>query len=91
MPQERSAKCKEVFALLSEYLNVELPTEACQDIETHLAGCAPCEEFAQSMRKTVDLCRSYTPAELPGPLGESAKAELLAAWQRMLEARKGGH
>src|SRR5712691_8854042 len=36
---ERTEKCKEVFALLSEYLNLELPPDACQEIGTHLAGC----------------------------------------------------
>ena len=52
---ERTEKCKEVFSLLSEYLNLELPPDACQEIEAHLAGCPPCIEFAESLRKTVDL------------------------------------
>jgi len=81
-------KCKEVFALLSEYLNLELPADACQEIEKHLAGCAPCVEFAESLRKTVELCRRYEPAELPGPLGDSARAQLLDAYQKMLAARQ---
>jgi len=62
---ERTEKCREVFSLLSEYLNLELPTGACQEIETHLAGCPPCIEFAESLRKTVELCRRYRPRELP--------------------------
>lgn len=87
-PKTRTEKCREVFSLLSEYLNLELPPDACREIETHLAGCAPCEEFADSLRKTVDLCRTHLPAELPGPLAESARAELMAAWQRMLRERQ---
>ena len=87
-PQPRTEKCKEVFTLLSEYLNLELPPEVCREIESHLAGCAPCEEFAESLRKTVDICRHHLPTELPRPLAESARAELMAAWQRMLEARR---
>ena len=51
--------CDEVFALLSDYLNLELPPEACLEVEAHLAGCDPCVEFAESLRKTVDLCRQY--------------------------------
>jgi len=81
-------KCKEVFALLSEYLNLELPRGACQEIETHLAGCPPCIEFVDSLRKTVELCRRYRPAELPEPLARKAREQLLDAYQRML-ARKG--
>lgn len=85
---ERTEKCKEVFSLLSEYLNLELPPGACQEIETHLAGCPPCIEFTESLRKTVELCRGYRPAELPVPLGKNARQQLLDAYQRMLRARK---
>ena len=85
---ERTEKCKEVFSLLSEYLNLELPPDACQEIETHLAGCPPCIEFAESLRKTVELCRRYRPTELPEPLGKNAREQLLDAYQRMLGARK---
>ena len=75
--------CKEIFTLLSEYLNLELPPDACKQIETHLAGCAPCIEFTESLRKTVELCRQYQPSEFPAPLGERAREELLAAYKKM--------
>ena len=85
---ELTEKCKEVFSLLSEYLNLELPTDACQEIEAHLAGCPPCIEFAESLRKTVELCGHYQPSELPEPIGKNARQQLLDAYQRMLGARK---
>ena len=85
---ERTAKCKEIFSLLSDYLNLELPPDACQEIETHLAGCPPCIEFAESLRKTVELCRSYRPTELPEPIGKQAREQLLDAYQKMLRARQ---
>ena len=84
---ERTEKCKEVFSLLSEYLNLELPPDACREIETHLAACPPCIEFAESLRKTVDLCRSYRPAEMPGPIGDEARQQLLDAYRKMLTGR----
>jgi len=86
-PHEHNEQCKEVFALLSEYLNVELPPEACQEIEAHIAGCSPCIEFADSLRRTVELCRRYQPTELPAPLGQQARAQLLEAYQKMLSSR----
>ena len=79
----------EIFSLLSDYLNLELPPDACQEIETHLAGCPPCIEFAESLRKTIDLCRSYRPTELPEPIGKQAREQLLDAYQKMLRARQG--
>lgn len=87
-PNERPDECKEIFSLLSEYLNLELPPGACQEIEAHLAGCPPCIEFAESLRKTVELCRRYRPTELPEPLGTEARAQLENAYEKMLNARK---
>jgi len=81
--QEHSENCKQIFALLSDYLNLELPADACKEIENHLAGCPPCIEFAESLRKTVELCRIYRPTELPVPLGQQARNELLAAYKKM--------
>ena len=86
--QEHKDNCKEIFALLSDYLDLELPPDACKEIETHLAGCPPCIEFAESLRKTVALCRRYQPAELPEPMGKNAREQLLEAYQKMLGRRK---
>ena len=66
---ERTEKCRGVFSLLSDYLNLELPPDACQGMEAHIAGCPLCIEFAESLRNTVELCRRYQPSELPEPLG----------------------
>ena len=85
---EHPENCKEIFALLSDYLNLELPVEACQEIENHLAGCPPCIEFAESLRKTVELCRHYRPTDLLEPIGSQARNELLDAYQKMLTARR---
>jgi anti-sigma factor RsiW len=88
MTHEHSERCHEIFALLSQYLDLELPPDACQEIESHLNTCAPCIEFADSLRKTVDLCRRYQPEELPQPIGDEARSQLLGAYQKMLAARK---
>lgn len=73
--------------MLSEYLDAELPEAACADIETHLAGCPPCIEFVQSLRKTIELCHEFQSAEMPPPMRDEARRELEAAYKRMLSAR----
>jgi anti-sigma factor RsiW len=83
-PHERSEKCREVFSLLSEYLNLELPPEACREMEAHIAGCAPCVEFTESLRKTVELCRQYRPEAMPTPLEAAAREQLLGAYRKMI-------
>ena len=88
MEHIHNEKCKEVFALLSEYLNLELPPEACTEIEQHLAGCPPCIEFAGSLRRTVELCREYQPSEMPAAMSREAREQLLAAWHKALASRE---
>ena len=86
--EHRPENCKEIFSLLSDYLNFELPPDACREIEEHLAGCSPCVEFAESLRKTVELCRQYEPGAMPEPLSGDARARLEAAWRKMLDAKE---
>ena len=81
--------CREIFAELSAYLDADLPPDACAEIEEHLAGCPPCIEFVNSLRRTVELCREYRHGALPTPLGEGARVRLLAAYQKMTASRKG--
>jgi RNA polymerase sigma-70 factor (ECF subfamily) len=84
----RPERCKEIFEMLSQYLDLELPPEACREIEGHLAGCPPCIEFKESLRKTIALCREYESVEMPGPISETARQRLLEAWQRAVVTRK---
>jgi RNA polymerase sigma-70 factor (ECF subfamily) len=76
------SECKDLFALLSEYLDLELPPQSCAELERHLADCPPCIEFVNSLRRSIDLCRGYEPAERPAPLDQEARARLLAAFQK---------
>ena len=69
--------------MLSEYLDLELPPDACEHIEEHIAGCSPCEEFVESLRKTVELCRKYEGDAIPAPLTEEARTELEKAWRKV--------
>ena len=77
--------CKELFALLSEYLDEELPPDTCEQIRSHIAGCPPCVEFVNSLRRSVDLLHKLRAGEAPGPLPEAAREELRRAFQRNRE------
>jgi anti-sigma factor RsiW len=84
----RTEECQHVFELLSEYLDRELPPEACDEIEAHIAGCEPCVAFVNSLKKTIRLCRGYQSNEQPSPLCAEAKEDLAAAYRMMLARRK---
>ncbi|MCC6862114.1 MAG: zf-HC2 domain-containing protein [Bryobacterales bacterium] len=80
-------ECKEVFALLSQYLDHELPEADCAEIDRHMAGCEPCIAFLNSLRRTVELCHGYAPVEQPAPLDAAVKQRLLDTYRRMVAAR----
>jgi len=79
---------QDVIALLSDYVDFELPLAICGEVERHLAGCAACLEFVESLRSTIALCRAYAPRTMPAPLSDRARSELESAWRKMLAARE---
>ena len=64
MPDRR---CKRIFAMLSDYLNAELPVKSCAELERHLNGCAPCLAYLESLKNTVEACRRYKVRSIPPP------------------------
>lgn len=85
------AECRRIFAMLSDYLDGELPVDACEQIATHLKDCPPCVAFLESLRRTVELCRAMPAGAQPGPLSEAARRQLRALYQKALAARQAGH
>ena len=87
-PHRPSEECRRIFALLSEYLDAELPPDTCEEIEAHLSDCPPCLEFLESLRRTVELCRSFRPAEMPRPLSEEVGMELRELYEKALRGKR---
>ncbi len=79
--------CDAVFALLSEYLDGELPSTTCEELERHIQGCEPCVAFVESLRKSVKLGRSYKPEVTLAPLTDDVKQKLQLAYSKMLAER----
>jgi len=60
--------CREVFDLLSDYVDEELPSERRQALARHLGHCPPCEQFLKTFQKTRELCRESLFEEMPEEL-----------------------
>lgn len=82
------SECKDIFAMLSEYLDEELPDDICREMDAHIEGCPPCVEFVESLKRSIGLTRCCQSEEKPRPLPDDARDELLAAYRKMLAARK---
>jgi len=81
------SECKDIFALLSEFLDEELPDDICHEMDAHIQGCLPCVQFVESLKKSIQLTRCCKSEEQPRPLPDEARDELLAAYRKMLAAR----
>jgi len=76
--------CDEVFSLLSEYLDNELPPSNCAEMEAHLQDCPPCIDFVRSLRQSVQLCRKLSVSgALPPPTPEQLET-LRNAYREMI-------
>ena len=60
----RRARCKELFAELSNYIDDQLDDSLCGELEKHIDGCGPCQVFLASLEATIEQCRR-APAECP--------------------------
>lgn len=87
-PHQHGPECKQVFALLSEYMDRELPAADCAEIDEHIADCPPCIEFLKSLRSSVALCRDCQPAEKPAPLAPEVKQKLFESWRKAVGGRE---
>jgi anti-sigma factor RsiW len=86
--KHNSLECKEIFELLSEYIDAELPPELCDAVKNHIEGCDPCVEFVESLQKTVELCQQYRSDVIPPSLAEQVRRELRQAYDDFLSSRK---
>jgi anti-sigma factor RsiW len=76
--------CEQIVLMLSEYIDRDLPPETCSVIQSHLATCRACGEAEASLRRTIEMCRSFRSDSRPGPLAPEKHDELKAAFQKVL-------
>lgn len=81
----RPAKCRRIFANLSEYLDGELDHELCEDLLRHMSGCKACQSFLDDLRRTVESAHTMplqnAPARAAARSQKSALPKLMAAAQ----------
>jgi RNA polymerase sigma-70 factor (ECF subfamily) len=82
--QPRPARCKAMFAELSNYLDEELDDSMCEELERHINGCEPCKAFLASLEATIEQVRQL-PVESPDRARASAlRKEILSRYDQAL-------
>jgi RNA polymerase sigma-70 factor (ECF subfamily) len=64
-PHHSHQNCLALFERLSEYIDRELDTPTCRDIEAHIKACKPCQVCLETLKHTVDLCRHLERRQVP--------------------------
>jgi len=81
-PHAAVPTCEEVLALLSDYLDGELPADALGSVEAHLSACEGCKKFGGQFKATVAALRDHVRA------GPKLPARIRARLDDLLEDPK---
>jgi RNA polymerase sigma-70 factor, ECF subfamily len=85
----RPARCKTLFAELSNYLDEEMDDSLCEELERHLEDCSPCKAFLASLQAAIEQCRRSA-AECPNSETAAKLREILMEnYQRARSAVTG--
>jgi anti-sigma factor RsiW len=81
MSAHSRSRCRDLLERLSLYIDGDLTPRERRAVMAHLRRCPCCEEFAESLQRTVALCHEAGRRRLPPVLRARARArigELLA-------------
>jgi RNA polymerase sigma-70 factor (ECF subfamily) len=76
--EEMEMRCRQLFELLSEFIDGQIDDDRCAEIRTHLADCPPCDAFLNTLRKTVEVCQKLPCHSLPEETRQELKQMLQA-------------
>lgn len=65
MDTQKEQICRDLKDRLSEYLDGELESALCSEIEQHLRDCDDCRVVVDTLNKTITLYRNYGQASVP--------------------------
>jgi RNA polymerase sigma-70 factor (ECF subfamily) len=82
----RPARCKAMFAELSNYLDEQLDDSLCEELERHLDGCGPCRVFLATLEATIKQCRTSGAECATSLRAAQLRKQLTADYKRAMSA-----
>src|ERR1700758_1501047 len=80
--QPSPARCKAMFAELSDYLDEQLDDSLCEELEKHINSCGPCKVFLASLEATIEQCRISPPDGPDGKKAGELREQLMADYEK---------
>lgn len=78
--------CKDAIGLLTEYMEGTLPPRVVRSLEAHLMGCAACDEYLATLRRTRDAVGRLHAGTIPEDLHRRLHAFLDARRRGLVKA-----
>ena len=69
--------CRELIALLADYLEASLAPEVVGQLDLHLRDCPPCVAYLNTYRRTRDVAAEANRVEMPDEMKRRLRAFLL--------------
>ncbi len=76
MSNHARGRCRELLERLQLYVDGELNARQHRALVAHLRQCPCCEELAESLKRTVALCRQAGARRLPPDVRARARARI---------------
>ncbi len=70
------SRCRDLLERLSLYIDGDLKARERRALVAHLRRCPCCEEFAESLKRTVQLCHEAGKRRLPADVRARARARI---------------
>ena len=80
MGAEREMACRELVAVVTDYLEGRLPEEDVRRLEAHLAECPYCIEYIEQMRATIGALGEIDPESI-APVTQETLLEAFRGWR----------
>jgi anti-sigma factor RsiW len=69
-------RCRDLATQISDHLDGDLSPARASALERHLAECACCTAFAESLRRAILACRASGRSTLPADVRRRARARI---------------
>ncbi len=77
--------CPDVIELFSRHLEGELDASMCQEMESHVAGCARCSADCDSLKEVLSLCQTAAVPDVPSDVRSAVRREIRALMDARLK------
>ncbi len=78
MKTRHTARCRALIERLSRFIDDDLTGAERRAVREHLRRCPCCDDFADSLRRTVRLCQDARRTRLPAEVRARARARVRA-------------